>query len=548
MYESEHPITSRHYLILTVIAFAAGIFVSSTFSANILFATVILMAAVFVVLSTALIIRLIRKVRPIKKFLLPLFLIFCMLAGIFRVASFEMLFPGALKEHTNNQVWLTGTVVSHPTVTSKGRSAYFEFEVIKIDDKYITPETMIIYTSTSQGNLLSRGDKINCWTSINEPGRSSEPDNYDYHPHLRGKDIFYIGNINNANRVNFQKPFHLISSIKDLGRFANTKICNAADGLFKKDSRSAAILKGIMVGDKSGFSGEMYQNFSNSGLSHIVSVSGMHLSILFSTVMSLLNSMNIRKRYSVILAIPLLLFFAATAEFTPSVCRAALMYLLLIMSNFFRQRYSSLTALFFSLGIILLFSPYALYSKSLTLSFGAALGIQIYYKYGMGLIKSVIPFQHEKKNFIKIYTHRALTKILGSFMTTFAVCIGTVYFSALFFGKLSWVQFLTNLWVVPIVSVVFILGYLACILSWIIPPLVTVLSYPLGWCLKIISFTAEVFGKADYTITITKNISFNSFFIIYLGFALIIYMTLKTHYDLYMRKTLRKLKSYLQFP
>ncbi len=543
MYESsEHPITSRHYLILAVMAFAAGIFFSLTFSANILFATVVLMVAVFVVLAITLVIRLIKKSEPIKKFLLPLFLIFCVLAGIFRVISSEMLFPNKLKHHINSQVWLTGTVASHPTITSNDRSAYFEFEVIKINNKYITPETMLLYISISQSELLSRGDKINCWTSINEPGRSSEPDNYDYHTYLRGKDIFYIGNINNANRTDFQKPFNLISSIKELGRFANTEICNAAESLFKNDSRSAAILKGIMVGDKSGFSDEMYQKFSNSGLSHIVSVSGMHLSILFNMVMSLLTSINIRKRYSVIPAIPLLLFFTATAEFTPSVCRAALMYLLLIMSYFFRQRYSSLTALFFSLGIILLFSPYALYSKSLTLSFGAALGIQIYYKYGMELTKSIIPFKQEKKNFIKKYTNQSVTQILGSFITTFAVCMGTVFFSALFFGKLSWVQFLTNLWVVPIVSVVFVLGYLACIFSWIIPPLATVLSYPLGWCLKIISFTAEIFGKADYTITLPKNISFNSFFIIYLGVALIIYMTLKTHYDLHMHKIRHKHK------
>lgn len=544
MHKSEHLITARHYLVLAVTAFAAGIFVFVSFSADIFFSVVLLVAAVFVALGVLLLSRCFSKsskIRRKKHILLPFFLLLCFFLGIFRVICAEYLTPSHLRQYANKGVWISGTIRSEPIFSTKSFLYRFEFDAVQIGDDYIYPERMILNIPQSRGEGLRRGDEIRCWVKVSEPFRDNDTDFLDYYTHLRGKSIYTIGFTQNANHIALQKPFHPITSIKDFGSFLRNKTINAVDALVPGNEALSAILKGILVGDKSSFSNNLYEVFSRSGLSHLVAVSGMHLSILFSIISLLFYRMHAHKKLAYLFAVPLVILFASSAEFTPSICRSGIMLLMTIAAMLFRQRYNPITALFLSLGIILLITPYALFSKSLILSFSATFGILAYFSNINKLIQYYIPIPRTR--FPRINNLSALTK--NSLSTSLAISIsafiGTAFFSVLFFQQFSWIQLLTNLWVIPVVTVVFCLGALGCVLYYIAPTFtVAAFYYPLRICLGIIHSTACTFGKKFFSFNFENTTITFAHFSAYLAISYILYMSLRLWSDTHYKKEKRQ--------
>ncbi len=545
MYKSEHVITSKHYLVLSTLAFCFGISLFCFLSVELFLSVFLYLVYAFAVLSIILVIIQFNKSQfkmRVKPLILLLFLIFCTLAGMLRIVSAEYLSPNKLRMYVERELWLSGTISSSVTKTSSGYSYYFNFDVIQAGDEYISPQTIVMYIPEARGKLLSEGDEICCWTKLSKP---THDDTYvfDYYTHLRGRNIFFIGKTGNANKTTLKKPLHPITLVKDIGNIVKNKTVSAANGIAFDDVRRAAVLKGILVGDKSDFSDELYNKFSNAGLSHIVAVSGMHLSILFSVLSLLFIKARTHKNVAYLLTIPIIVLFVSAAQFTPSVCRSAIMMLSMIFAALTHQRHTPINALFFSILIITMVTPYALFSKSLILSFGATLGILVYFRYLNLLLKGFIPAIETPSAKIAESTKIAESinyfkkAFLSSISISIATFIGTVYFSALFFNKISWIQFFTNLWVIPVVTLTFCTGFIACGLYWIMPNFATaVFYYPLKICLDIIIFTADTFGKDFFSININSQNIPPITFVIYIGVAIIIYLILKFVSDLKCEK------------
>ncbi len=541
MYKSEHIITLKHYLVLSALAFTSGICLSCILSAEQLFGVFLSLIFVLIALLIILICKRFNKTEPkmhIKHLLLPLSLIVCTLLGMLRIVSVEYLFPNKLKEYVGNELWLSGTISSPVTKTSTGYSYSFNFDVIQANDKYISPGTVVMYIPETRGKLLNEGDEICCWTRLSYPSRDDDTDTFDYYTHLRGKNIFCIGKTENANKITLKKPFHLVTFIKDIGNFVKIKTVTAVDGIIGIDASHAAVLKGILVGDKSSFSDKLYNIFSNAGLSHIVAVSGMHLSILFSVLSLLFFKTRTHKKVAYLISIPIIVLFVAAAQFTPSVCRSAIMMLVMIFAALTHQRYTPINALFLSISIITAVAPYAIFSKSLILSFGATFGILVYFGYLNRLLKELIPLPETHSTKTNKCIAGCKQMFCASISISIAAFIGTVYFSALFFGRISWIQFFTNLWIIPIVTLTFCMGFLACMIYYIVPKFATaVFYYPLKICLGIILSTAETFGKDCFSIKVNSENMPPVTFIVYIGSALIIYLILKFFNDIRHEKT-----------
>lgn len=539
MYKSDYIITSKHYLILSVLALAAGIYVTAGLNGGILFVAAVFLTALFAVLTILLLMNSFKKFKSkrIKHLLLPLVLIFFFIMGILRVFTAELFFPGVLKDYVGKEVWLSGTVVSSVTESKSGYSSYFEFEAVQIDSQSIKPETVIIYISKTRGSLLAEGDEICCWTALSSPVREDITDSFDYYTHLRGRNIFLVGEVQNTHPANIKKPVTLVSAIQYFGFAIKNKTSEAVDALLYDSPTFSAILKGILVGDKSGFSDELYNKFSYAGLSHIVSVSGMHLSILFSVLTLLMYFAHTHKKLACILAIPAIVLLSSAAEFSPSVCRSAIMVLVMIAAMLLGKRYTPINALFLSLGVILITAPYSLFSKSLILSFGATLGILVFFGYINRLLKKLFPIPKTKHPKLNKSFSKSAAFLSSSLAISVAAFLGTAYASAVFFGSVSWIQLLTNLWVIPAVTAVFCMGFLACILYFIFPHLtLAVFYYPLRFFLWIISATADTFGTSKFAFQFNSEAIPSIAFVIYLGAVIIVYMLLKLFEDMQKEK------------
>lgn len=541
MYKSQHIITSRHYLFLSILAFAAGIYLAARLGflkaliAVFLFHTVCAAIVFLYLLST-------KGAGSLKVILVPAILILALLCGIFRLYLAETPKANHLAAYESTEAWVFGTVSSEPRFLEKSHSLTFELDVFCINDNNSATGTIIMYVPKGRDHGVHFGDSIRCWAKLS--GQTASPDSLseDYYTRLKGRNIFLSGNTKNVNilKDSFSQTFSF--RLKKVGSFIRSKISAAADVLISGNPQNAAILKGILVGDKSGFDDLLYEKFSNAGISHIVAVSGLHISIMFSFLLFIMSGFSLHSRLKLLAVVPFIILFMSASLFTPSVCRASAMMLVMILSSLLKRGYDPISSLAFALGCILISSPYALFSKSLVLSFAATLGIFVYFDYinraFLFLLPKYKPYKYKtttRKIFENFYTY-----LSSSLALSLASFLGTAYFLIVFFGKLSKVQFITNLWVVPVVFAVFCLGYISCIAFYVFPRLATtVLKHPLNFFLEIISRTADCFGSPKCSFEINTEYISGIHTILYFGAAFIIYMTFKAIHDIKKEKQLR---------
>lgn len=537
MYKSQHVITCRHYLLFCICAFILGIFLTVRFgiSSAIVFILVTFSASIL----TLLLIFLITQRKTKKKLILSALLAAFALLGVFRIFIAESPDANTLKGYINEEAWVYGTVASEPQLTRSGYSYTFEMDVFCVNHDNSASGTIIMYIPKSRGCTFHAGDNIYCWARLSVPEAGQNSSSYDYYTALKGKNIFVTGSTKNINPMQNVPDMTPWLGLRLAGGFVRSKITNAADCLLEQNPQSSAILKGILLGDKSGFDDELYSKLANSGISHIVAVSGLHLSILFSFLIMLMTSFKIRRKLCLFLTIPFIILFMSASAFTPSVCRASLMILLTIASAATREEYDPVTSLFFALGCILTVSPYALFSKSLVLSFSATLGIFVYFGYINELLN--IPCIKLRHKFLASKPIKAVYSYLtSSIALSAASLIGTAYFLILFFEGISTVQFLTNLLVIPFISIIFCLGYITCIVFYILPWFAEhILIHPLGLLLEFINIVIGIFGKDVFFLPIPSADFTGAHAIIYFGAALMIYMTLKAVHDIRKEKKLK---------
>lgn len=224
-------------------------------------------------------------------------------------------------------------------------------------------------------------------------------------------------------------------------------------------ANEAAFMKALLLGDRSGIDYEMNTAFKISGISHIVAVSGLHVSILFSVVYLFTGR---RRVFSFLIGAPVLLAFAAIAGFTPSITRACIMQFLMLLALLTDREYDPPTALAFAALLMLTVNPMVITSISFQLSVGCMIGIFLFYqrihdwflddkRLGSAKGKGIVP--KLKRWFV------------SSVSVSLSASIVTTPLVAYHFGTVSLVGLLTNLLVVWLVSYIFCGAMIALVIS-----------------------------------------------------------------------------------
>lgn len=138
---------------------------------------------------------------------------------------------------------------------------------------------------------------------------------------------------------------------------------------------NAGLLTGMLFGDKSGIEQETASAFRNSGIAHLLAVSGLHTALWCGLLMSLLKLFKVNNRVSVILCLLFLICFCCISGFTPSVIRASLMTACSMLAPLVRRRADSFNSLGLAATVLLLANPYVVQSVSFQLSVTATAGV-----------------------------------------------------------------------------------------------------------------------------------------------------------------------------
>lgn len=170
------------------------------------------------------------------------------------------------------------------------------------------------------------------------------------------------------------EPQRVGEDLTPLGRFRLLRYA-AGDNIREKlPARLASVMAAMAVGDRRTVSEGTSEAYRMAGLSHLLVVSGLHLSILAALVYGLFQTLLHRRRLAAGTAIAATLFFMALTGFTPSILRSGLGALLVLLGPLLGRKADLLTSLGLAALVLCLQNPYAAADAGLLLSFSATLG------------------------------------------------------------------------------------------------------------------------------------------------------------------------------
>ncbi|NMA07181.1 MAG: ComEC/Rec2 family competence protein [Ruminococcaceae bacterium] len=309
---------------------------------------------------------------------------------------------------------------------------------------------------------------------------------------IYGKFSFY------EPRYNYTEDISIGGKIKELYRiesrnnfilYYSNQLSESISSILRNtlSDNSSMLASAMLTGSRQGFSSKLDNSLRRSGVSHIISVSGLHITIY----LSLLSFLIKKVRYSVFSALSVLFFLIVILvfyKFSPSVMRACTMGGFVFFAEFFDRKSDSITSLMLAATIILIFSPRSVTSLSFLLSFTSCYAIVGIFPFASKYIDS-----HKSlsgKNFLS-KTLKYLIKAVSM-----SIIISLITSPILIFYKLpiSLVGPLTNIIVVVLASPFMVLSILTVMFS-LLPPF---LSFPSA----IVAFLADILGSVIISISV----------------------------------------------
>lgn len=248
--------------------------------------------------------------------------------------------------------------------------------------------------------------------------------------------------------------------------------------------KTAGFSIALLIGQKDGLDYETDTAFKVSGISHIIAVSGLHVTILFSLVYLLVW----RKRWlSMIVGLPVLLVFAAVAGFTPSIVRACIMQALMVIAMVMNKEYDPPTALGFAVLVMLVADPWTVTSVSFQLSVACMAGIFLFTE----PIQSWL-MDRKRLGRWKGRKHKLANAFSSSVGMSLGATILVTPLCAYYFKMVSLVGVLTNLLTLWIITFVFygVMAVYALGLVWL--PMGKAFAMVVAWPIRYVLLIAKV--------------------------------------------------------
>ena len=219
----------------------------------------------------------------------------------------------------------------------------------------------------------------------------------------------------------------------------------------------SSLLAGLLLGIRREMPASLLEDFSRTGTTHIIALSGYNITIVASVLMAFFGFLTIPRRHSFWLAIIGIVFFVWLAGFQVSLIRAAIMGVLVLVAIRSGRLYSVTNALVFAGALMVLWDPFILlHNVSFQLSFLATMGI-IY----------LFPF------------FKRFGEILGM---TLAAQFMVLPLIGYYFSEFSLISPLANILILPVIPVTMLFGFFSTLAGFLWVPLAQILSIP-AWLL-----------------------------------------------------------------
>ena len=301
---------------------------------------------------------------------------------------------------------------------------------------------------------IDYGDRIRAKVKVSKISDSVKTDSYS----LMTKGIFLQGSQAESFTVTDEMPDLLIRSSMHLRDSLISQITNTIGG------EEGAFASAMLSGDKTKISDSSMRTVYRSGIGHIFCVSGTHVVLIATLLLSIFKTFIRSKRLRLILSVLSIWFFAFAAGLSPSVVRASLFMTVMLSGELVHRRTDGLNVLSLCSLIILTVSPFAAGSVSFLLSFSAVFSLFF-----------AAPILLRGRTFGRVAEH-----IVPPVVRSCAILFISMPIQLMFFSEISVIAPISNLVLIPFCTLALTMTAIATVLSpvsFLCVPLMSVSKY-----------------------------------------------------------------------
>ena len=339
-----------------------------------------------------------------------------------------------------------------------------------------TGNLLVYLAKDSSLKELEIGDEILFNLRYNAVEAPKNPGQFDYRNYLKYKSIFhqqYIA-LHQYQLLTKHKSLFVKRISDNIGKYVQSIL-----KIYIPKPANFALADGILLGHRANIDVELYNAFAYTGILHILSVSGLHVGIIYGMLLFLLSFIkdkNKKIRIAKFIFITLFIWlFAFVTGFSAACVRAAILFTLLNYGKISKENSNNLNLLGGAALLQLLIDPNNLYDIGFQLSYLAMLGLFIFYKPIYAL------FYHPNK---------AVDWTWQLWSASLAAQVFTVPLSIYYFGNFPTYFLFANIFAIPLSAVILWLS-VALIPFSFIPFLAKIIGF-------VNSFVISIFIQLTY--------------------------------------------------
>ncbi len=365
------------------------------------------------------------------------------------------------------------------------------------DKKYNNIKIILIVKKNKKDNESNSElmKKLEFGTQIKLAGKYTAPKGqrnfkgYSYKEYLMTKEIYGTVKIENSKDVETIK--------KNQSNFFEKMINNVSNLLKRKveillPENSASLLKGILLGDCTDISSDVKENFKECNLSHMLAVSGAHLSYLIIGINMILNKKVFGKRASKIITIFVIIIFMNITNMSPSIERAGISSIICIIASLIHRKPDAINAVAVAVLCTVIKNPFSILNIGMQLSYAGTLSLLMFANGREKNNSREIIENSEKGKNIKKY-------LVESIKVTLCANILIMPLTIYKFNTISLNFILANLVAGPLLGLSLILGLIMLVTSFISLNIAKFISFILNIILIILMKSTELISQIPYS-------------------------------------------------
>ena len=314
---------------------------------------------------------------------------------------------------------------------------------------------VLLYHNLNE-NPYEVGDVLYDKLSIQSVPKARTPFSFDYNNYLSYQSIFGQAYLSEAcEKTSVHKNFMFY-----LNQLRKTLLDSYSP--FYNDIDDQALVAGLLFGQKQDLSKDIENAYRNTGVMHVLAVSGMHVMIIFFTLKEFLQLLIRRKSIQFSIITLFLIVFAFLSGLSGSVVRAVFMCIFFLLGQLLRRDSNTRHTLVVSMLVILWYAPNFLFDVGFQLSYLAVFSIVFIYP----IIKPYFTFKNKILRYIG--------ETLG---VSVAAQLGVCFLSVFYFEQFPLWFLLGNLVAIPITSFVIITLLIQMPLNFVFPLLSQIIGY-----------------------------------------------------------------------